>query len=72
MRNGNQKFILVTVDSHQLTLPLVGSHNFFQVKQITPIPQTDDRIAGLAYHNGHIVTILDTKQRQVSFSTTQK
>jgi chemotaxis signal transduction protein len=60
MRAGSQKFILVTVDSHQFVLPLVDSHNFFQVKHIAPIPQTDDRIAGLVYHDGHMVTVLDT------------
>ncbi|MBT7553086.1 chemotaxis protein CheW [bacterium] len=60
MPNKSQKFILVQIDGHQYALPVSSSYHFFHIQEITPIPQTDKRIMGFTYHNGHIVTLLDT------------
>jgi chemotaxis signal transduction protein len=60
MPNKKQKFILVNVDGQQYAVPLSSSYHFFHIRQITPIPQMDKRIIGFTYHNGHLVTLLDT------------
>jgi len=41
-------------------VPVTASYYFFQVHQVTLIPQIHRWIRGFVYYNNHIVTLLDT------------
>ncbi len=54
------KFILVTLGKQTWALPLVDSSDFFQLKNLTPLPYVGDKVLGLTYHNGHLITLLNS------------
>lgn len=60
---GNQvyKYILFSVADSMWALPLSDSSQFFSGGDVAAIPNVDKRIRGLVYHNGQIVTVIDTR-----------
>lgn len=43
-----------------MAMPFDSSCKFISCNSLTPLPLADGRVLGLAYHEGIIVTILDT------------
>lgn len=55
------KYILFSVGGSLWALPLSDISQFFSSGDVATIPNADKRIRGLLYHNGQIVTVLDTR-----------
>ena len=58
MAVSKQKYILIKIGRQTWSLPLLDSSDFFQIRNIVPLPRASDKIVGLTYHQGHIITIL--------------
>lgn len=56
----SKKFISFQVADGWYALPALSGTEFIAVEQLSPLPITQDKVAGLIYHNGNIVTVLDT------------
>lgn len=57
-----EKFILFYLGDETYSLPVLLASQFIEFTNLTLLPQINQGIEGLIYHNGHIVTIIDTKK----------
>ncbi|MCD4760433.1 chemotaxis protein CheW [bacterium] len=55
-----QKFILFSVGADTYAMPLLADSHFMVCDKTSAIPGVDSKVRGLTYHNGNIITILDT------------
>jgi len=55
-----QKFISFKIAGDWYGLPIIFGKQFINCEQLSPIPDSQDKIKGLIYHNGNILTVLDT------------
>ncbi|MFA6308033.1 MAG: chemotaxis protein CheW [Patescibacteria group bacterium] len=58
----SEKFILFYIGDEQYALPVLIGNQFIEFENMTLIPKISQKIKGLIYHNGNIVTIIDTKE----------
>ncbi len=59
MSKKEQKFILFTLGNSTYAMPLLPTSKIIGVDNITKIP-FDSKLKGIIYHNGHIISIIDT------------
>jgi len=62
MKTRSEKFILFYLGEDQYALPALSANKFVEFGKLTPLPKVNKEIKGLIYHNGKIVTIIDTKK----------
>ncbi len=60
MASKGKKYILFKVDGSTWAMPLLKDSQFFTCTEIAPIPAVDEAVRGLTYHNGKIITVLNT------------
>ncbi|MCB9802541.1 chemotaxis protein CheW [Candidatus Nomurabacteria bacterium] len=60
MNKTKQKFILFDLAENKYALEISDTYRIFEVQSLSPVPGSDQRIAGLSYFDGHLVTILAT------------
>ncbi|PWB39033.1 MAG: hypothetical protein C3F02_00230 [Parcubacteria group bacterium] len=61
MEKKNYKFILFSVAGEQWAMPLYDNSQFFTCGDLVALPQSDLSIAGLTYHSGQIITLLNSR-----------
>ena len=62
MKTRSEKFILFYLGDDQYALPVLSASQFIEFENLTFIPKINKEIKGLIYHNGNIITIIDTKK----------
>jgi len=62
MASRSEKFILFYLEDVQYALPALLGSQFIEFENITSIPNINKKIRGLIYHNGNIITIINTKE----------
>ncbi len=55
-----EKFIVFSLNQKAYALSIFDTYQIFAYQHLNPVPQTNKFIAGLTYHDGHIVTVLHT------------
>ena len=56
----SKKFILFSVLGEKYAMPLAKGTKFIEFESLSAVPDVDPKVAGIIYHEGRIVTILDT------------
>lgn len=59
MSKKEQKFIIFTLSNSTFAMPLLPTSKIIGVENITKIP-FENTVKGIIYHNGHIISIIDT------------
>lgn len=60
MAKESEKFIIFSLNQQAYALPILATYQIFAYQNLNPIPQVHKFIAGFTYHDGHIVTVLDS------------
>lgn len=58
-----QAVVVMRVGEHAFGLPVMAVRDVMRLPVLTPIPLAPPVIAGLAYHQGQLVTVIDMRAR---------
>jgi len=56
-----EKYILFYLGEDSYALPALYAKKFVEFKHLLHLPNVSKEIKGLLYHNGNIITVIDTK-----------